>query len=182
MSGYKFPAVYDYPPFWTLQSNAEQRKLQIDLWCNLICSYVLYTKKAMLNVGDALELDLFNNAKIGRSLPKMALVTIIDALCERRLGRWESGKSHALVYGKSLEEWGEIGWNWAEKTGQLGTVFTIAELVRPELASGGDAPFDGADLVVIIEALRCLAGKGKASMIKDDYPLDQKGVKFLKSG
>lgn len=98
-----------------------------------------------------------------------------------------------LVYWHTLEEWGEIIYNWAQENGFIGSVCTLFELTQGEdtvnqgmhffqgytiiqLTVCLFSEFHGLDTEVLIRALKTLEANKKAELILFD---DNQGVKFF---
>jgi ESCRT-II complex subunit VPS25 len=141
-----------------------------------------HVNKATFEIGESSGIEgLFNNEKIGRSLPKMAQIAVVDALVEKGNATWlAGGKSRVRVYWRSLEEWGNLAWKWADDNGLTTSPFTIEDLVNGDEAMGTE--FHGADMETFIEAMKLLHEKKKAVF----YPsqsglLGDNGVRFIGS-
>jgi len=88
MSTFEWPWQYNFPPFFTLQPNAETRKKQIDAWCQLVLSYHQNYKQYSLNVQDACQSPLFLNKSIDRKVKPELLRFILDELQRRGNLEW----------------------------------------------------------------------------------------------
>ncbi|KCV71207.1 hypothetical protein H696_02158 [Fonticula alba] len=86
-----FPAIYNFPPFFTLQPNQDTRSRQLDTWTQLILSH---TAPASGTVGSLKQrlatADLFNardvpfvNSNIGRKISPELGRAILDHMLER---------------------------------------------------------------------------------------------------
>ena len=170
-----FPEVYSYPPFWTLQSNVKEREKQCELWGNLICAFIKFHNFTEFDLMSALETPLFKNNKLGRQLSMDTLTTILDYLVEKGNAEWVSEtKGRVRIMYRTYKEWGEMIHKWAFDNGQIGTVFTVHELIEDH----EDAPSYKMNINTLTETIKLLQTQGKANyMVKQS--LDECGVKFL---
>ncbi|CAG5100182.1 Similar to Vps25: Vacuolar protein-sorting-associated protein 25 (Drosophila melanogaster) [Cotesia congregata] len=79
-----------------------------------------------------------------------------------------------LIHWHTLEEWGNIVYNWAQENGFINSVCTLFELTQGE--NTVDQEFYGIDTEVLIRSLKTLEAQGKAELIMFD---DNQGVKFF---
>ncbi|KAG8041928.1 hypothetical protein G9C98_007232 [Cotesia typhae] len=83
-------------------------------------------------------------------------------------------KQRWLIHWHTLEEWGNIVYNWAQENGFINSVCTLFELTQGE--NTVDQEFYGIDTEVLIRSLRTLEAQGKAELIMFD---ENQGVKFF---
>lgn len=118
---------------------------------------------------------LFNNTNINRRLPSEAVLLILEELGKSgNASPLDKSKQRWLVYWHTLEEWGDIIYNWAQESGFIGSVCTLFELTQGEDTT--DQEFHGLDTEVLIRSLRMLENARKAELILFD---DNQGVKFF---
>ena len=84
----EWPWQYNFPPFFTLQPNADTRRKQIDAWCQLVLSYHQAKKIYLLDVQESVNSDLFNNKSINRQLHMDFVMTILRELQKRGNLEW----------------------------------------------------------------------------------------------
>lgn len=66
-------------------------------------------------------------------LPSEAVLTILEELAKSgNATPLDKSKQRWLVYWHTLEEWGEIIYNWAQVNGFIGSVCTMFELTQGE--------------------------------------------------
>ncbi|KAF8565176.1 hypothetical protein P879_10329 [Paragonimus westermani] len=157
MSSQKFewPWLYNFPPFFTLQPNAETRRKQQDAWCQLVLDY--FRHKNVYNISIASIRDsscsLFHNKSISRSANSDLISNVLDELHRRGNLEWiDKQRINARIIWRTPEEWADILFRWARDTGHD----TESE------------PFHGLDNTILLEALRCLQKRGKAELISDE--------------
>lgn len=69
---------------------------------------------------------------IGR-LPSEAVLVILEELGKSgNASPLDKSKQRWLVYWHTLEEWGDIIYNWAQESGFIGSVCTLFELTQGE--------------------------------------------------
>lgn len=78
------------------------------------------------------------------------------------------------VYWHTLEEYGNMIYDWIQETGQTGSVCTLYEIANGE--STEDKEFHGIDENVLVNVLRLLEDKGRCELIEMDGSY---GVKFF---
>ncbi|KAK7869976.1 hypothetical protein R5R35_013744 [Gryllus longicercus] len=175
MAQIEWPWQYGFPPFFTIQPNAETCARQIAAWRALILEYHAVQKQGVLDVREAQRSPLFNNSAINRTLPQEGIVKILEDLA--RTGNAEpqdKTKTRWFIYWHTLDEWGEIIYAWAQNNGFMNTVCTLYELTAGDNTS--EEEFYGLDSEILIKALRTLEQKKKAELIFFD---DNQGVKFF---
>lgn len=76
----EWPWQYNFPPFFTLQPHPETRAKQVQAWKSLILDYCKRNKLFMVDVREAGNIPLFNNATINRKLEQSVIVSILAEL------------------------------------------------------------------------------------------------------
>ena len=66
LSTFQWPWQYDFPPFFSLQTNLDTRNKQMEAWCDLTLSYYRHIKAFTVDVNEAQSSPLFNNTKVNR--------------------------------------------------------------------------------------------------------------------
>ncbi|XP_076283304.1 vacuolar protein sorting 25 [Lasioglossum baleicum] len=175
MAEIEWPWQYSFPPFFTLQPHMDTRAKQIAAWKGLILEYYRVTKQSSVDIREAHSSPLFNNAAINRKLPSEVVLLVLEELAKSgNASPVDKGKQRWLVYWHTLEEWGEMIYNWAQEKGFIGSVCTLFELTQGE--DTPDQEFYGLDTEVLIRALKTLEASKKAELILFD---DNQGVKFF---
>jgi ESCRT-II complex subunit VPS25 len=173
---FAWPAIYSFPPFWTLQEVPETRRRQCDLWCDLILKYVAFEKKTELVVDEALRSPLFKNAQINRSLTEAEAREFLGQLVVRENARWTTKDEKTLqILFKKPEEWASLMLKWARANSFTGTVLTFYEL--REGPDTMDQAFHMLDLDIMKQAVQSLVKAKKAKFFERDA-LEDCGVKF----
>jgi ESCRT-II complex subunit VPS25 len=138
---FEFPSIYNFPPFFTLQPNAQHLASQMQSWSSMIQSYCRHHHFFSLSLVDATESPLFWNKSISRRLQARDARKVVDWMCTKEGGQraeWigkskdqEEGASF-FVYWRRPEEWAEVVEAWVDETGQKGTVLTVYELLESD--------------------------------------------------
>ena len=171
-TGFDWPWQYDFPPFFTMQINADTKLKQIETWCALILSYHKHNKMFRLRLADASQSPLFHNKAINRKLTSDAITEILEALRVKGNIEWEDKqKTSCLVFWKSPQQWANLIYAWASKTGHLNSVCTLHEITQGLDTTGEE--FYGLEDWLLLRALKILQSKGSAELIGEE------GVKFF---
>lgn len=175
MAQIEWPWQYGFPPFFTIQPNAESRARQISAWRALVLEYQAALKQGILDVREAHKSPLFNNTAINRTLPQEGVIKVLEDLA--RTGNAEpldKTKNRWYIYWHTVDEWSELIYSWAQSSGFMNTVCTLYELTAGDDTTGEE--FFGLDTEILIKALKNLEQKKKAELIFFD---DNQGVKFF---
>lgn len=124
------------------------------------------------------DFSIFKNDKIKRTASNEFILNIYEYLIEQRSAEWidPKNKNHGiLIYWHPLEEWSQIIYDWIDNTGQQGTILTIYELRKGDLALNRE--FYGMNYHMMVRVLETLVKKGKATIMKDEDG-NIGGVKF----
>ncbi|OTA80925.1 hypothetical protein M434DRAFT_25372 [Hypoxylon sp. CO27-5] len=192
---FEFPREYNFPPFFTRQTNLTTLHAQLEKWSSLVLAYCRHHRLFRLSLsyeGTPHE-ELFRNRRLGRSLRLADAREVLDFM--RREGRAEpvgsssgSGSGGGIgsgsskegggdvfwIYWKTPEEWAALVEAWVEETAQKNSVLTLYELTEGEGTRGTE--FHGLDPELLQKALQVLVKRGKAQIFGQE---DQQGVKFF---
>ncbi|KAI1416621.1 ESCRT-II complex, vps25 subunit [Hypoxylon sp. FL1857] len=189
---FDFPREYNFPPFFTRQTNLTTLHAQLEKWSSLVLAYCRHHRLFRLSLsyeGTPHE-DLFRNRRLGRSLHLADAREVLEFM--RREGRAEpvgagsgggSGGSNSKeggggdvfwIYWKTPEEWAALVEAWVDETAQKNSVLTLYELTEGEGTRGTE--FHGLDPELLQKALQVLVKRGKAQIFGQE---DQQGVKFF---
>ncbi|ODQ80617.1 hypothetical protein BABINDRAFT_125426 [Babjeviella inositovora NRRL Y-12698] len=193
---FKFPPIYNFPPFYTKQPNETTWQSQSQQWIGLVLDYckqkriwVLNSDGVPLSKNDS-ELDsdeevdslsLFANEKIQRSLKRETIGEIyaqmvtegsaeylspVSTSLSRSLKKATPQDQSIIVYWRKPEDWATMLLEWVEKTGQLGGILTLYELQASE--SVKSQPFYKINSTVLVRALDVLVKMGRAQVLKEE--------------
>ncbi|KAH8370774.1 hypothetical protein KR093_004910 [Drosophila rubida] len=174
MAEFQWPWEYTFPPFFTLQTHDETRQQQLNVWSDLFLKYLKHTNQFLIGINDQ-NLPLFWNESIKRRLSSELILLILERLqntghaapLDKRRQEWQ-------VYWYTLEEYGNMVYDWIQQTGQTNTICTLYEIASGD--STTQLEFHGMDEAVLLKALRLLEEKGKCELIEMD---GSHGVKFF---
>ncbi|ANB13316.1 ESCRT-II subunit protein VPS25 [Sugiyamaella lignohabitans] len=189
---FKYPSIFEFPPFFTKQINEQTWKSQLASWDSLILAYCQHYKVWKLSVGstknNSLENDLvdglsgtslngsngsddvnsklFANPRINRALKQETIKLIFEYMVEKGHAEWEksSSKQQIFVYFKRPDEWATDIRRWVDSTGQTGSVLTFYEIAHGDLVASQD--FAGIDDTILRKAIDNLVSKNQAVIIK----------------
>ena len=169
----EFPWQHNFPPFYTLQPNAETRKKQLEAWRSIVLDYCQSKNLTTLDLREIGQSELFNNTQIKRRLSEEALAAVFNELEEKGNVEWtDKAKTRCNIYWRSLDEWGTLIYNFIKQKGQTNTVWTLYELIEGSDVVG--QPFYGLEEAVLIKSLKALQVQKKAEIFDNN-----EGVKFF---
>ncbi|XP_045774587.1 vacuolar protein-sorting-associated protein 25-like isoform X2 [Maniola jurtina] len=175
MAEIAWPWQYNFPPFFTIQPHSETRAKQLEAWQQLIAEYLKTTKQSTIDIRESQNSPLFNNSSINRKLSQEAILTILEDMAKNgRAAPVDKSKNVWEIYWHSLDEWGNMIYNWASLNGMTNSVCTLFELREGDNSVGEE--FHGLDMNILIKALKSLEVKGKCELMEFD---DNQGVKFF---
>uniref|UniRef100_A0A915HF46 Vacuolar protein-sorting-associated protein 25 n=1 Tax=Romanomermis culicivorax TaxID=13658 RepID=A0A915HF46_ROMCU len=161
MTEFEFPWQYQFPPFFTLQPNANTRQKQLECWSSFILEYCQVFKIYELDMLEAQQSPIFSNDSINRKLSKEGIDAVF-AYLEKSMN-W-----------KTPEEWANVIYEWAVNNGFVNSVCTIFDLIHGD--DSRNEAFHKIDQSVLMQALRHLQDKGKAELMSSN---GNEGVKFF---
>uniref|UniRef100_A0A6A7FZ85 Vacuolar protein-sorting-associated protein 25 n=2 Tax=Hirondellea gigas TaxID=1518452 RepID=A0A6A7FZ85_9CRUS len=175
MGEFAWPWYYNFPPFFTLQSNSEVRRSQLQSWCGLVLRWARHHNISTIDTAGANSLPVFSNPEVSRSLPPESIGVVLNELARRGNLEWtDKSKTRGQVLWLSAGEWADKVYKWAQATSKVNTVCTLYELTQGDEST--DQEFYGLSDDVMVKALRHLQSEGKAEVIDTG---DGLGVKFL---
>ncbi|KAI0386553.1 ESCRT-II complex, vps25 subunit [Hypomontagnella monticulosa] len=179
-SSFDFPREYNFPPFFTRQTNLTTLHSQLEKWSSLILSYCRHHRLFRVSLsyeGTPYE-DLFRNRRLGRALRLADAREVLEFMRKESraevVGSGGGGGDVYWIYWRTPEEWAALVEAWVDETAQKGTVLTLYELTEGEAVRGTE--FYGLDPELLQKALQVLVKRGKAQIFGQE---DQQGVKFF---
>lgn len=136
MADYSFPPFHSFPPSYTRQPVDATRAKQTELWCDLIRDYCRVHRIFWLDVSKAWESSLFHNPAIDRRLSDEDIRYFLGELVAKGDAQWDPDRKRCLVFWRRPSEWGEIIYQWVEKTGRNGELLTVHELRKGNGSEG----------------------------------------------
>ncbi|GIQ87701.1 ESCRT-II complex, vps25 subunit, partial [Kipferlia bialata] len=164
-----------------LQRVAEMRQRQTHLWGELVLRWCRHHNVKLLTVSEAASSDLFTNKDINRSLPRDAIVHVLDSLELTGHAEWEGdNKERCTVMWRSVSAWGDKVMQWANRTGYMGSIVTVSMIVDDE--DDAKSELYGLESEILSKVLLHLFKQGRCDLV--GYAPGQRvtgdtGVKFL---
>ncbi|CAO3614975.1 unnamed protein product [Cunninghamella blakesleeana] len=158
---FQFPAIYNFPPFYTRQPTETTWQNQLTQWSNLILKYTRHNKIYTLNL---IKLSL------------ETLQEIIEYMIEQGTARWDDDKSQVLLFWRKPDDWADLITQWVNRSGLNNDIVTVYEIAHGELSEGQE--FYEIDNKVLLVALQVLVKRGIAQLFKGTED-DDMGVKFF---
>lgn len=122
---------------YRIQPHAETRTKQLEAWQQLITEYLKTTKQSTIDIRESQNSPLFNNTAINRKLSQESLLIILEDMAKTgRAAPIDKSKNIWEIYWHSLDEWGNMLYNWASSNGLNNTVCTLYELREGENSVG----------------------------------------------
>lgn len=172
------PAIYSFPPFFTKQRNQEVELQRKDDWVKWIVQWARERKRTEILVEKELGGELFGNDAIRRRLKLEDAIEILDYMAMKGNGFWgRAGKSEFHVLYKSLHEWMKLLNDWVDATGQMGSVFTVYELLEGDDTTKEE--FHGMDRALFLKVLAYMEEQGCAKIFSASDPA-KIGVKIFR--
>lgn len=153
---FKFDPFYNFPPFYTRQTNLNTLHEQLKKWSSQILNYCKHYRIFKIHLSSVIAdsssagrssaaspepnvEELFYNRRLNRRLSLDFIREILDFM--RKDGRAEYvGKDVpgdiCWIYWRTPEEWAAVVEAWIDETAQKGTVLTLYELTEGERARG----------------------------------------------
>ncbi len=171
--------VRSFPPLYTKQRNAETERQRLDDWVRVVVAWAVEKRVTEVLVHKELAAgDLFRNDRIDRRVTPEDAVAILDHVAARGNGEWVgSDRTRFLVLTKSLAEWGKLVCAYVDRTGQMGSVLTVFELLEGDDTEKEE--FFGMDRALFAPVLAWLEAHNLAKVFTASDPT-KSGVKFLK--
>lgn len=193
VSSFPYPPLYNFPPFFTLQRNAQTLASQLTTWTKFVLDFCQFHKIFILDIEGGWERTtgaggLFKNSTIQRELNQDSIRQIFVTLVEQGSATWDppihtikskqvSAGDRILVYWRKPEEWGEQIFNWVTLTGQNGSIMTFFELTEGDLVQ--EQEFHLLPMPLLRLALTSLERQGKARVFEGTEGGESTtGVKF----
>ncbi|KAK1921761.1 ESCRT-II complex subunit-domain-containing protein [Papiliotrema laurentii] len=179
-TGFIFPAIWSFPPFFTLQPNPSTMAHQVELWSKLVLDWARVNRVFMVHCeagGDDTP-EVFHNKAIRRRLMPNGVRSVIGSLVKDGRAAPDPPKQADtyLIYWKKPDEWGNVIYDWVIDNGMNGTIMTFWEITEGELAESTE--FHGLPASLLRRAIDTLVKKAKAQIIKGEGEAGE-GVRFF---
>jgi ESCRT-II complex subunit VPS25 len=122
---FHFPLRYSFPPFFSLQPNANTHAVQLQRWSDLIQSWCRHHKCFKLTLAEVIESPPFRNPELKKQLSLSDARIVLDWMSKReveggggRRAEWvdgAGGKGVVWVWWRRPEEWAGIIGDWVSR-------------------------------------------------------------------
>ncbi|KAI8843419.1 Vacuolar protein-sorting-associated protein 25 [Chytriomyces hyalinus] len=172
---FAFPAIYNFPPFFTQQPTADTWSRQRALWVSLVLAYCASHRLFLVDLNELSVSPLFTNASISRSLNRKAIDAVFEDIVAAGNGEWEDKKSRSrcFVWWKRPDEWAALIYAWASDNGQK--ICTVYEIVEGDVTEGLE--FHGLHIDAVKRVLEVLVKQGRGQLFYGSSDTDM-GIKF----
>ncbi|KAK6903534.1 hypothetical protein I203_107039 [Kwoniella mangroviensis CBS 8507] len=177
-SGFEFPAIWSFPPFFTLQPNPSTLNHQLELWRTLVLKWAKYERVFEVNV-DSIEIPgVFENKRIKRRLLPSSMKRIFQEMMKNGEAAPDPPKQDTkyLIYWKKPEEWGDLVYTWVMDNGLNSSIMTFYEITDGDLSHTTE--FYELPTSILRKALESLVKRGKAQLLEGKGEVGE-GVRFL---
>nr|XP_019046965.1 ESCRT-II complex subunit VPS25 [Kwoniella bestiolae CBS 10118]OCF25895.1 ESCRT-II complex subunit VPS25 [Kwoniella bestiolae CBS 10118] len=159
-SGFEYPAIWSFPPFFTLQPNPSTLSHQLELWRALILRWARHERVFKVNTDSGEAGGVFENKRIKREAapdpPKQ--------------------DNKYLIYWKKPDEWGDLIYTWVTDNGLNSSIMTFYEITDGDLSHTTE--FYELPPPILRKALESLVKRGKAQLLEGKGEVGE-GVRFL---
>ncbi len=167
---------------FTKQRNAETEQQRKEDWIKIIVRWAQERKQGEILVKkEVASGDLFRNSQIDRHLSLEDAIGILDFATLRGYGEWDDKngeKERFLVLTRPIAEWASLVYKYVDRTGQMGSVLTVHELLEGEETENEE--FYNMDRSLFSRVLAHLEAHNQAKVFTASDPA-RAGVKFLKN-
>ena len=179
---YKFPEYYNYPFMYTLQKNQDIKDKQLKMWTDIICGYCQHSKIYQVGISELYNSKICINTQIDRRISLNFMQNLIEHMVKHginNLGFAEytnTSKDKVFIYFKSVQEVAKWIYEWADRTGRIGSVETIVDLSEAE--ENSKELFYKVPVEIIKKACDALQRESKAEVFYSEKSKEY-GVKFF---
>ncbi|KAG0317647.1 Vacuolar protein-sorting-associated protein 25 [Podila horticola] len=182
-SGFQFPSIHNFPPFYTLQPTTSTWKNQADLWSTIIMRYYRHHRLYLLDLDDSTVTNeqLFNNLRINRRLKPETIQAIVDEMVKKGDAEWDatSKKRRAIIYWRKPEDWAAMISSWVFESGLNNSILTYYEIAHGD--NSEDQEFYNIHPTVLQKSMDILVKRGVAATFQGAN-FEEMGVKFFRAG
>ncbi|WWD21661.1 hypothetical protein CI109_106147 [Kwoniella shandongensis] len=176
-TGFEFPAIWNFPPFFTLQPNPSTLSHQLELWRNLVLSWARHDRVFEVNTEGDVG-DVFNNKTIKRRLLPPSLKRLMLEMVKNGEAAPDPPKQDTryLLYWRKPDEWGDLIYTWVTDNGLNASIMTFYEITDGDLSHTTE--FYELPTPLLRKALESLVKRGKAQLLEGKGEVGE-GVRFL---
>ena len=176
---YKFPDYFQWPFFFTLQTNGEVRRKQIHMWIDLVLKFCQDNKVWKLTPA-IFALNLGQNPKINRKLDPKDIEIIFQSLVSVKKACYVNPNKQDDIYilWKSFNEWEQYLYNSAMNRQSIDKLETLDYIIEDD--DNKNEEYYNMDKNLLISVLKSLESKGKCGLVKDSSGENYIAVKFIR--
>ncbi|WRT64603.1 uncharacterized protein IL334_001536 [Kwoniella shivajii] len=176
-SGFEFPAIWSFPPFFTLQPNPSTLSHQLELWRTLVLKWAKHERVYEVNVDGEVG-GVFDNKKIKRQLLPPSMKRLLTEMVKNGEAAPDPPKQDTkyLLYWRKPDEWGDLIYTWVTENGLNSSIMTFYEITDGDLSHVTE--FYELPTPLLRKALESLVKRGKAQLLEGKGEIGE-GVRFL---
>ena len=176
---YKFPDYFQWPFFFTLQTNGEVRRKQIHMWIDLVLKFCQDNKVWKLTPALFAQ-NMGQNPKINRKLDPKDIEIIFQSLVSVKKAVFVNPAKPQDIYilWKSFNEWEQYLYNSAMNRQSIDKLETLDYIIEDD--DNKNEEYYNMDKNLLINVLKGLESKGKCGLVKDSSGENYIAVKFIR--
>ncbi|WWC86716.1 uncharacterized protein L201_001594 [Kwoniella dendrophila CBS 6074] len=176
--GFEFPAIWSFPPFFTLQPNPSTLSHQLELWRALTLKWSKHHRVFEVNIESEQIHEVFENKYIKRKLLPPSMKKLLLEMSKNGEAAPDPPKqdNRFLIYWKKPDEWGDLIYTWIMDNGLNSSIMTFYEITDGDLSHTTE--FYELPIPILRKALESLVKRGKAQLLEGKGEIGQ-GVRFL---
>ncbi|WVF69602.1 hypothetical protein IAT40_004380 [Kwoniella sp. CBS 6097] len=176
-SGFEYPAIWSFPPFFTLQPNPTTQAHQLELWRALVLRWAKHERVFEVNT-DGENGGVFENKGIKRKLLPPTMKRLLAEMAKSGEAAADPPKQDTryLLYWKKPDEWGDLIYTWVTDNGLNASIMTFYEITDGDLSHTTE--FYELPTPLLRKALETLVKRGKAQLLEGKGEIGE-GVRFL---
>ncbi|KAK8847571.1 hypothetical protein IAR55_005430 [Kwoniella newhampshirensis] len=176
-TGFEFPAIWNFPPFFTLQPNPSTLSHQLELWRNLVLNWARHDRVFEVNADGEVG-EAFHNKRIKRRLLPPSMKRLMVEMVKNGEAAPDPPKQETryLLYWRKPDEWGDLIYAWVTENGLNASIMTFYEITDGDLSHTTE--FYELPPPLLRKALESLVKRGKAQLLEGQGEVGE-GVRFL---
>ncbi|OCF30405.1 ESCRT-II complex subunit VPS25 [Kwoniella heveanensis CBS 569] len=177
-SGFEFPAIWSFPPFFTLQPNPTTQAHQLELWRALVLRWAKHERVFEVNTDGDDPGGVFDNKGIKRKLLPPTMKRLLGEMAKNGEAAADPPKQDTryLIYWRRPDEWGDLIYTWVTDNGLNASIMTFYEITDGDLSHTTE--FYELPTPLLRKALETLVKRGKAQLLEGKGEIGE-GVRFL---
>lgn len=125
------------------------------MWAELLMAFSKHKGQHEIGVRELYDSPVCINQEINRRLSMEALHEVLEYMVKNKFADWAKGdKEKVFVYWRALQEVADSIFDWVNRTGRIGSVETVIDLVEDD--DNKNESFFGLPLELVLKALYLL--------------------------